>query len=292
MVYIILKTTFQKSEPKQLIYREFQNFYFESFKNDLLENMVTCDRSYDEIDRKFTAVLNKHAPKKKKWLRGNQKPHINKTLRHEIMKRSKLKNIANKTKNTSDIMKYKKQGNYVGQLNKKAKLEYFNNIDSSQESKPFWVNCEPYFSNKHSKADTDIILHEKGDIIFKNKEIANTFNEYFGSIVESLDLHVWTESSCNVPPSYTSDDDIDNILIKFANHPSIKTIKQNFDITGKFSLQPVSVNHLKQVIKDLKSNKSVGGDIPTNILKECNFTFWTLAIASINLLKMEHFLTA
>ena len=277
MVYTMLKTTLQKSEPKQLIYRDFKNFYFESFKNDLLENMITCDRSYDEFDRKFTAVLNKHAPKKKKWLRGNQKPHINKTIRHEIMKRPKLKNIANKTKNTSDVMKYKKQRNYVVQLNKKAKLEYFNNIDSSQESKPFWVKRKPYFSNKHSKADTDIILHEKGDIIFKNKEIANTFNEYFGSIVESLDLHVWTESSCNVLPSYTSDDDIDNFLIKFANHPSIKTIKQNFDITSKFSFQPVSVNDVKQVVKDLKSNKSVGGDIPTNILKECNFTFSTLA---------------
>ena len=71
MVYTMLKTTFQKSEPKQLIYRDFKNFYFESFKNDLLENMVTCDRSYDEFDRKFTAVLNKHTPKKKIWFRGN-----------------------------------------------------------------------------------------------------------------------------------------------------------------------------------------------------------------------------
>ena len=103
MVYTMLETTFQKSEPKQLIYRDFKNFYFESFKNDLLENMVTCDRSSDEFDRKFTAVLNKHAPKKKKWLRGNQKPHINTTRRHEIMKRSKLKNKANKTKNPSGI---------------------------------------------------------------------------------------------------------------------------------------------------------------------------------------------
>ena len=237
--------------------------------------MVTCDRSYDEFDRKFTAILNKHAPKRKKWLRGNQKPHINKTLRHEM---SKLKNIANKTKSTSDIMNYKKQRNYVVQLNKKAKLEYFNNFDSSQESKPFWVKYKPYFSNKHSKADTDTILHEKGDIIFKNKEIANTFNEYLGSIVEPiLDLHIWTESSSNVPPSYTSDDDKDNILIKFVNHASIKTINQNFNITSKFSFQPVSVNDMKQVIKDLKSTKSVVGDISTNILKECNFTFSVLA---------------
>ena len=107
----MLKTTFQKSEPKQLIYRDFKYFYFESFKNDLLEHMVTCDRSYDKFGRKFNAVLNEHAPKKKKCLRGNQKPHINKTLRHETMKRSKFKNKANKSKSTADIMNYKKQRN-------------------------------------------------------------------------------------------------------------------------------------------------------------------------------------
>ena len=64
MVYTTLKTTFQKSEPKPSIYRNFKNFYFESFKNDLLENIGTCDRSYDKFDKKITTVLNKHAPKK------------------------------------------------------------------------------------------------------------------------------------------------------------------------------------------------------------------------------------
>ena len=64
MVYTTLKTTFQKSEPKPLIYRNFKNFYFESFKNDLLQNIGTCDRSYDKFDKKITTVLNKHAPKK------------------------------------------------------------------------------------------------------------------------------------------------------------------------------------------------------------------------------------
>ena len=39
------------------------------------------------------------------------------------MKRPKLKNKANQTKNPSDIKNYKKQRNYVVQLNKKAKLQ-------------------------------------------------------------------------------------------------------------------------------------------------------------------------
>ena len=60
-----------------------------------------------------------------------------------------------------------------------------------------------------SKADTDIILSENSDIIFKNKKISNKFNEYYKSIVESLDLHIWTEGSTNVSPSYTSDDGIE-----------------------------------------------------------------------------------
>ena len=32
MVYTMLKATFQKSEPKQLIYRDFENFDLKSFK--------------------------------------------------------------------------------------------------------------------------------------------------------------------------------------------------------------------------------------------------------------------
>ena len=59
------------------------------------------------------------------------------------------------------------------------------------------------------KAATDIILSENSDIIFKNKKISNKFNKYYKSIVESLDLHIWTEGSANVSPSYTSDDGIE-----------------------------------------------------------------------------------
>ena len=48
-------------------------------------------------------------------------------------------------------------------------------------------------------------------------------------------------------------------------------------ITRKFSPQYTSVNDVKQVIKGLNNNKSVGGDIPTSILKECEFTSSVLA---------------
>ena len=127
MILTMLKTTFKQKEPKCFIYRDYKNFIFENFKSDLQEVLQSCKCPHDAFDNYFTSILNKHAPKKKKVLRGNEKPHMNKNLRRAIMKRSKLKNKANKIYHPLDIMNYKKQLNYVTKLNKTAKLEYFNN---------------------------------------------------------------------------------------------------------------------------------------------------------------------
>ena len=53
-------------------------------------------------------------------------------------------------------------------------------------------------------------------------------------------------------------------------------IKQNFRIPKKFSFQLFSKDEVKEIIKDLKNSKYVGREIPTKILKECEFTFETL----------------
>ena len=83
-----------------------------------------------------------------------------------------------------------------------AKFEYFSFYNSA-DSKAFWVNCKPYFSNKYSKADTDIFLNENGDLILKNEEIAKTFNGCFGEIVDNLDFHNWKDKTSS--PSNTFD---------------------------------------------------------------------------------------
>ena len=62
----MLKTAFQKSEPKQLIDRDFKTSILKVSKMIYWKIMATSDRSYEEFDGKFTTVLNKHAPKKKK----------------------------------------------------------------------------------------------------------------------------------------------------------------------------------------------------------------------------------
>ena len=63
------------------------------------------------MKKSFVEVLDKHAPKERKILRGIHKPHDNKTLHSAIMKRSKLKFKAMKSKSKNDVIEHKKQHN-------------------------------------------------------------------------------------------------------------------------------------------------------------------------------------
>ena len=65
MIYTMLKSRFNNTEPKLLNYRDFKYFSQEDFKEDLSEALCDCGNSYDDFDHIFTSKLNKHAPRKK-----------------------------------------------------------------------------------------------------------------------------------------------------------------------------------------------------------------------------------
>ena len=109
LIYSILKSTFEKEEPKQVIYRNYKHFQWQHFENDLKSSLNNCNGNFDVYEKAFSSALNSHAPKKVKVLRGNHKPHLNKKLRKAIMERSRLKNKTNKLKQPTDTASYKKQ---------------------------------------------------------------------------------------------------------------------------------------------------------------------------------------
>ena len=92
------------------------------------------------------------------------------------MERSKLKNKANKSRQSTDITSYKKQRNLVVSLNRKSKLDYFNSISSSKR---------PYFSKKHAVGDSKIMLTENDKMTLDNEPVSEKFNNYFSQIVDS-----------------------------------------------------------------------------------------------------------
>ena len=193
-----------------------------------------------------------HAPKKTNFLRGNQKPHVDKNLHKPITKRSQLKNKANKTKQLDDITKYKKQRNLVIKLNRESKTQCFDNIQTSKSSKPYWEKCKPYFSNNYARGDSKIILIEKEHIItnknevvqketllLDNDEIAKTLSNHFSEPVEKLNTFKWP---FNEKYENIHNEKLTTIIKKFENHPSIMKIKSKYAIQEKVSVKQFSVN--------------------------------------------------
>ena len=118
LIYSILKTTFEKEESKKVTYRNYKQFQWETFEKDLTISLRNCNCEYENYEQNFIEVLNTHAPKKVKILRGNNKPHYYNNIRKAIMKRSRLKNKAKRAKAPIDIVNYKKQRNFVVSLNR------------------------------------------------------------------------------------------------------------------------------------------------------------------------------
>ena len=141
LIYSMLKTTFKKEEPKLHKYRDFKKFDSTAFHTDLQSKLEEGPKVYQNFEDTFVRVLDAHAPRKTKVLCSNYKPQVDKNLRKAIMKRSALKRKVSRRKQQGDITKYQKQRNLVIELNRETKLHYFNNLETSKNSKPFWDKC-------------------------------------------------------------------------------------------------------------------------------------------------------
>ena len=125
----------EKFEPKKPIYRNFKQYDSDQIKLDIFNGMSAM-RTHVAFENNFVSISDKHAPKKTNILQGNQKPYFNKNLRKQIMITSRLKHKANNSKNPSGIVKFKWRDMLVN-LNKYAKLQYFEKLSVDYNSKPF-----------------------------------------------------------------------------------------------------------------------------------------------------------
>ena len=60
----------------------------------------------------------------------------------------------------------------VANLNKQAKLQYFDKRHVDGNSKPFYKACKPYFSDKNSNIQENIMLLEEDKFLPKQKDVA------------------------------------------------------------------------------------------------------------------------
>ena len=154
MTVSVLKMHFRKLPPKVTTYTNFSNYDNANFinsLNDVLnehENHLLNDP--DCFYKVCTEALNRHGPQKKKYVQGNNKPFMNKTLSQAIMQRPKLRNKFLKDPAEDNRISYTKQRNWCVSLLRKEKKEYFANLNEKDiiDNKKFWQTVEPFLSKK------------------------------------------------------------------------------------------------------------------------------------------------
>ena len=120
----MLKTSFGKNEPKRLVFWGYTSF----LKDSILTNLSNSNENfqcYEAFETKTVEVLDRHALRKTKLLRGTHEAHVSKKLRKDVLKRSQVTRIANKTGKGSNQYTFRKQRNLVAYLNKREKINVY-----------------------------------------------------------------------------------------------------------------------------------------------------------------------
>ena len=149
MILTILKSTFPKVRPKQIVYKKFKNFDLNNFKNEIRTKMQSIDK-YETFEEEFLEVLNKHAPLKRKLIRANHVPYMTKNLRKAIMECSLLENKYFNNSTVESMNKYKKHKNFCSKLFKKETKKFYSqlHIKNVTGNKLSWKTMKPFLNEK------------------------------------------------------------------------------------------------------------------------------------------------
>ena len=134
MTVTVMMTTFGKLKPRVSYFRNWNEFGNEKLRPQLLtklslENYNNSSNGINRFLETCVNTLDRFAPRKEKYLRGNNVPFMSKNLVNAHRKRTRLKNkfLNNRTETNRDC--YNKQRNFCVSLLRKTKKDYYGNLD-------------------------------------------------------------------------------------------------------------------------------------------------------------------
>ena len=131
----------------------------ENFNGDIeqIKIIQTChevDSVYNEYEKDFINVLNKHAPIKSRYQRKKTLPCMNQELRRAVYRKQMLYSQFTKCQSNTNWEKFRKQRNFVTKLKRKSMKTYFlERCSGETKSGDFWKTIEPFFSKKGSSGE-------------------------------------------------------------------------------------------------------------------------------------------
>ena len=225
LISTFFKSHYTRLKPKIIYYRNYKNFNEELFLKDLENSNLSANsdnphENYTNLSQTFSKVVQKHTPLKKKIIRRNHAPFINREFRKEIYKRSRLRNKFWKDPSKENELLFKTQRNKCLSMRRKCIKSYFQDVTKKGlvTNKSFWNFVKPFLTNKSCHTQNDIMLIDNGKVIVEESDLVETFNDHYINIVE--------KSSEQKPSNFFSDtnslkDDvvINEIEQHYSNHP-------------------------------------------------------------------------
>ena len=266
MIITVLKSLFIKLKARETYYRDYKNFSFNSFREDLTLSLDRMNKGFDSFEDTFMKTFNRHAPMKKKFVSANEVPYMTKALKKAIMKRSELESKYLKNKSYQNMKIYKKQKTFSSKLYKKDRKNFYSKIDTRKitDNKTFWKKITPFLSRK-APSLSRITLIENEAIISDDQKVAETLSKFFVKAVDKLDIKEFK----NISNFDGLSDPVETVIKKYENHPSIVAITEKFNFTVRFEFEEVNLKDIEKEILNLNTKKTVASNgIPAKVLKE------------------------
>ena len=132
LIVTVLKVKHEKIHLKIIQYRDYESFDWTRFFENLQVRLTHLDMNslhFGSLKNCFIELLNKVALLKTKFLRANHSKFVTKNVNKALMLRKKLRNQFLKKRNLEARTKYNKKRNICVSLVKKAKRNYYENLD-------------------------------------------------------------------------------------------------------------------------------------------------------------------
>ena len=264
----VTKYHLKKQQPRTILYRSFKHFDEAAFKKDvsLLKTIPECEDPnviFSDYQNKLVEVCNRHAPIKKRVIKKQQVPYMNKQLRSAMYKRNNLRNKYYKDRNNETWEAYRSQRNKVTFIRRESIKKYFRmKCEGPRSGKDFWDTIKPFLTDKKSNGQSNLITLREGNKIISNPvEVCDIFNDFFASLANNIGK---TRTAVNI----SDIKGIDMALDVYKDHPSILAIKDMNINKVPFTFTKVTARYVELKINKLNAKKAAGSDmIPPKLVK-------------------------
>ena len=211
-------------------------------------------------------MLNRFIPSKKKYARASQGLFMNQELHKSVMVRSQLRNKSLRSRSGRGREAYNKGRNIWVDFLKKAKRNYFSNLNTKciADYKRSWKTVKSSLTDKSNNVQS-IALVENDWIVSDNIKVANIFHYYLSNLVKNLNFQV-PENLMNC--FRQSEDPVFKAILKYQNDASITAVKEIHHM-NHFSFNTTPLDDIKKELQYLDSSIVTQiSDIPTKTIKD------------------------